>query len=144
MKKHITISILIYYIVSRMFDFYEKRKIKQWIYSWPFLVLLVVISVFLAHGVWGVYQQELQTRINKNQRLTHLKELEVRKSALQDEINRLSTERGIEEEIRQKFEVAKEGESVIVIVEPPNDSYTEEGDYRGVIQRVIDTVIFWR
>ena len=127
-----------------MFDFYEKRKIKQWIYSWPFLVLLVVISVFLAHGVWGVYQQELQTRINKNQRLTHLKELEVRKSALQDEINRLSTERGIEEEIRQKFEVAKEGESVIVIVEPPNDSYTEEGDYRGVIQRVIDTVIFWR
>ncbi|MFC1733185.1 septum formation initiator family protein [candidate division KSB1 bacterium] len=128
-----------------MFDFYERRKIKQWLYSWPFLVVLVVVSVFLTHGVWGVYQQEHITRINKNQRLTHLEELEIREKALQKEINRLSTERGIEEEIRQKFEVAKEGERVIVIVEPPvNGSGAGKETKLNIFERLSNVVIFWR
>ncbi|NQV93445.1 septum formation initiator family protein [Candidatus Kaiserbacteria bacterium] len=127
-----------------MFDFYEKRKIRQWLYSWPFLILLIIMSIFLTHGVWGVYQQEVQTRVNKNQRVAHLEELEVRRNALQDEINRLNTERGIEEEIRQKFEVAKEGEGVIVIVEPPSSLEVEEEVYYGVLKRFTDMVIFWR
>jgi len=128
-----------------MFDFYERRKIRQWLYSWPFLVVLIITSIFLAHGVWGVYQQERLTRINKNQRLAHLEGLEVREDALKEEIDRLNTDRGIEEEIRQKFEVAKEGEGVIVIVEPPSDSFeTNNRPHNNIFSRFYNVIIFWR
>ncbi|MBI2617970.1 septum formation initiator family protein [Candidatus Kaiserbacteria bacterium] len=109
-----------------MFDFYERRKIRQLLYSWPSLIVLIALSVLLVPGVFEVYQQEKETRINKNQRLSHLEGLTVREEALQEEIDRLNTERGVEEEIRQKFEVAKEGERVIVIVDTPKATETEE------------------
>jgi len=125
-----------------MFDFYERGKIKQWLYSWPSLIVLVITSAFVLHGVWGVYQQERITRINKNQRLTHLNDLERREEALQAEIDQLSTERGIEEEIRQKFEVAKEGEEVIVIVEAPSDVYTKgDAQREGFWRRFLDLIL---
>ena len=109
-----------------MFDFYEQRKIRQWLYSWPSLFVLAVLCILLIPGVFEVYQQERETRVNKNQQLSHLEELIEREEALQEEIDRLNTERGVEEEIRQKFEVAKEGERVIVIVDTPEVSSAED------------------
>lgn len=118
---------------------------KQWLYSWPSLLVLLIISGFLIHGVWEVYQQERQTRVNKNQRLAHLEELEDRKEALEEEIARLGTARGVEEEIRQKFEVAKAGEAVIVIVEQPlKDLNTESVIEESFLSRFFGGVIFWR
>ena len=124
-----------------MFDFYEKRKIKQLLYSWPVLFLLAVLFILLLNGVWGVYEQEKETRINKNQRLLYLEELKERKNVLQEEIDRLKTPRGMEEEIRQKFEVAREGEGVIVIVDAPDS----EGDrkingHKGILNRFLDFI----
>ena len=128
-----------------MFDFYERRKIRQWLYSWPSFVILLAVSVFLAHGVWGVYQQERITRINKNQRSAYLEELKGRKTALEEEMARLNTDRGVEEEIRQKFEVAKEGEKELVIVDPPDRS-SGAGDQtkEGLWNRILSAVTFWR
>ena len=128
-----------------MFDFYERRRIKRWLYSWPFLIVLIVASGSLLNGVWGVYQQERQTRINRNQRLTHLEELKIREGALKEEIDRLNTGRGIEEEIRQKFEVAKEGERVIVIVDPPeNGPGFEVEEPKNQFEKFLGAIMFWR
>ncbi len=128
-----------------MFDFYERRKIKQWLYSWSFLAVLFISSTFIAHGVWGVYQKERQTRINKNQQLTYLEGLKVRQEALEEEITGLNTERGIEEEIRQKFEVAKEGENVIVIVESPvNRLLVDIKKNESIFKKLLGAVLFWK
>jgi len=104
-----------------MLDFYEKRKLKQLLYSKVTLVVLLLVAVALIASVWGVYQKERETRIKRAGRAEELKELEGRAASLESEIDRLSTKRGIEEEIRGKFEVAKEGEEVIVIVDAPED-----------------------
>ncbi len=128
-----------------MFDFYERRKIKQWVYSWPTVIFLVVIAGFLLNGVWGVYLKERQTRINKQQRSVYLDGLEVRKDALGGEINRLNTERGVEEEIRKKYEVAKEGEKIIVIIEPPSsDTEYNIRESKSWFDRFLRSVMFWR
>lgn len=128
-----------------MFDFYEKRKIRQWLYSWPTVVLLVMVVGVLGHGVWGVYQQARQTRINKDRQSTHLRELEGRESALQEEIDRLNTERGVEAEIRQKYEVAREGEQVIVIVDTPDTANSAGGkETGGFWSAFVGVVTFWR
>jgi len=125
-----------------MFDFYEKRKIKQKLYSWPFLIVLAAMSMFLIHGVWGVYEQERTTRINKNQRILYLEELKVREDSLDKEINRLNTDRGIEEEIRQKFEVAKDGERMIIIVDPPlNNDASNTETKKNIFKRFFESIM---
>ena len=100
-----------------MFDFHEKRKVRNIIYSKPVLALLGIIIVMLMYSVWGVYIKEHETLLKKNQRAQVLEELEEREQILQKEINRLNTPHGIDEEIRSKFEVAGEGEGVVIIVE---------------------------
>ena len=125
-----------------MFDFYEKRKIKQLLYSWPTLILLALVSFFLLNAVLEVYKKEKETRINKNQQLFQLEELEKRQIALEEEILRLSTPRGVEEEIRQKFEVAKEGEGVIVIVDiPKSDGERKVYKRKGIFRQFLDFIL---
>ena len=100
-----------------MLDFYEKRTMRSILYSKPVIVLLAAIIFMLIYSVWGVYVKERETFVKKNQRAQVLGELLEREQILEEEINRLNTVRGIDEEIRSKFEVAQEGEEMIVIVE---------------------------
>jgi len=44
--------------------------------------------------------------------------LRSQKDSLQEQVEYLSNERGIEAEMRRQFDVALEGEQVVVIVEP--------------------------
>jgi len=104
-----------------MFDFHEKRKIRNIVYSKPILGLLIVVSALLVYSVLGSYQKESETRWKWKARFEVLSELESREIELSTEIERLETERGIEAEIRSKFEVVLEGEEVIIIVEPPEE-----------------------
>lgn len=59
-------------------------------------------------------------------------ELEKEKEKLSTDISKLKTENGVEESIREKFPVAKEGENVIVIVDdktPPAVPKQESGGF---------------
>jgi len=111
-----------------MSNFHQKRKIRKFLYSPLTIVPLVVIVFLLGTSVWSVYTKERETRIKRDRQTAELEALEVRASALKTEIDRLGTERGREEEIRSKFEVAREGESVIVIVDPQKEVETEAED----------------
>ena len=61
---------------------------------------------------------------------------------MQAKIDYLNSERGLEEEIRDKFNVAKEGEEVIVIVGPeigkPDDTKKEGSLVKGLWSRILD------
>lgn len=128
-----------------MSDFYEQRRIKHFLYSWPFIILLGVILVIFFRAAWGAYLDERETQIVKQQRVVYLDELKDREASIQTEIDRLNTSRGVEEEIRQKFEVAKEGEGVIVIVDAPEDlGSSAEKPPRGFFQVIADFFSFRR
>ena len=104
-----------------MFDFYEKRKLRNIVYSKPALVILTIIMIAFIYSVYGALEKERETRLVRDQRAEVLDELYDRDELLQSEIDRLNTSKGLESEIRSKFEVAKDGEEVIVIVEAPSD-----------------------
>lgn len=104
-----------------MLDFHEKRKLRGLIYSRPVLIIITIIVLLFLYSVWGAFIKERETNIKKEQREMILVGLEDRKSVLEEEIGRLETDRGIEEEIREKFEVAQEGERVVVIVDAPQE-----------------------
>ena len=75
--------------------------------------------IWLSFNVFSMYKKERDTRLRRIEQRGVLNELEGREESLREEIERLSTQRGIEEEVRSKFEVGREGEEVIIIVDNP-------------------------
>ena len=64
---------------------------------------------------------------NKKNILEELGKLKAREDNLTAQVERLSTPEGIEESIREKFRVVKEGEGLIVIVNDKTDLDQDKG-----------------
>ena len=104
-----------------MRNFQEKRTFRHILQSRPFLVLLSVILLIFAwkiFGLWGRMQETAQNRKLLEDKITALKQ---QKEKLSLDINTLKTDKGVEENIRDKFGLVKAGEGMIVIVneKPP-------------------------
>ena len=87
------------------------------IYSKPVLVILLIILLWVIYGTWGVFQKERESRANLLRVQNQLANLQERSSELSADVARLNTVQGKEEEIRSKYEVAKPGEELLVIVD---------------------------
>lgn len=82
------------------------------------VVLLVLIAIAL-RGVWGVYKKAQDSRELKVEAEATLSDLKSREKELRADIANLKSDRGVEAELRERYDLAKEGESVVVIVDPP-------------------------
>lgn len=122
-----------------MFDFHEKRRFRRFLYSKVTLIILGLIVIWLSFVVFDMYKKERDTGIKSAEQKEILNELEEREAALQEEIDRLSTQKGIEAEIRSKFEVGKEGEGVIIIVDnPEEENVLEINSKKTFFQKIFD------
>jgi cell division protein FtsB len=95
-----------------------KPKVRK-LYSKPVLLLLIVAIILLARGTWHVYQKEQESRKNVAMVNEELQNLMKRKAMLQSETEKLATQEGIEAALREKYQVSKQGESVLVVVDKP-------------------------
>ena len=99
-----------------MASFGKKRRITDYLYSRPVLVILGILVVFLSVAVYARFTVEREMAQRKHETEQKKAQLMERKNQLEQRVEYLSGERGIEEEIRKHFDVAKEGEQVIIIV----------------------------
>lgn len=100
-----------------MRDFQGRRKWHRILRSDVFSFILLIATVFLLKSVWGVYKKDSVARINMEEAEVTLANLQKKKAGLEKEISKLNTERGVEEELRRRFQVVKPGEQVLVIVD---------------------------
>jgi cell division protein FtsB len=120
-----------------MREFQERKNRKKKLYSvWTLLFLLVVIFL-LTRGVLGVYEKEKSTKIDLQHLESQKADLENRYDAISKQANTLQTEAGLETAIREKFDVAKKGEGVIVIVDKTVEKQIPK---KGFVDKVWDTV----
>lgn len=103
----------------------RKSRFKQLLYSPLSIGLLLIPIVLLGNAAWNARQTALNTEANLAAVSSELTDLQVREEALTTELDRLDTERGMEEEIRRKFELGKEGEELVIIVEDKNKTEPE-------------------
>lgn len=124
-----------------MREFQEKEKIRRRLYSKTSIVILFIIMIFVARGVIGLYSKEKTSRFEV-ERLTKQKvEIENRLKSVSKQNEMLATTQGIEYEIRNKFDVVKEGEGVIVIVDkelppPPEEKKSFLKKFWGSVKGV--------
>lgn len=106
----------------------SRRRRNSLLYSPLTAALLMILVVLLGRGVWGVVEKEQEARRQLEAAAAEQSALQERETYLQSEIKRLSTPRGVEEELREKFGVAKEGEEVIVVVSPPQNENSSSAE----------------
>ena len=102
---------------NNMPEFGNRRRTQHVFYYRIITGILFIILVFLANAAWGAYVKYKETEVTRGEAESRLEKLKDREKDIRGEIARLETERGVEEEIRNQFGFAKEGEGVIVIVE---------------------------
>lgn len=78
------------------------------------LILLVVV-VFLGISVYERYTTERVMADRLETVETEYRDLRTREAKLREQVEYLQGERGIEEELRRNFDVAKPGEQVVVL-----------------------------
>lgn len=100
-----------------MREFQERRKVRKILYSKKIIVLLFLVVVFLLFSTIKVYLKSRNAASKRDETRKELAELEQRKAELEKDVNRFQSESGLEEEIRNKFNVQKPGEKVLVIVD---------------------------
>lgn len=99
-----------------MKEFNKRKRLKRILYSKFSIILLILALFFTARASFYLFLKQNESQNKEEKAKQELSLLKSRLAALEGEIGRLNTEGGIEEEIREKFKVAKENENVVVIV----------------------------
>jgi len=83
------------------------------------LVLLVLLIAVAISGVWKAYRKEQESLSLRREAEIQLADLAKRKAQLEADITKLNTPRGMEDALREQYLLAKSGENLIIIVDPP-------------------------
>ena len=100
-----------------MREFQEKRKFKKIVYSVWLQIFLGIVLLALIFSTVKVYKKSRLSAEKSKEIKEELASLEKRNAELAAEAARLESESGREGEIRKRFDVAKLGEKIIVIVD---------------------------
>lgn len=99
-----------------MHEFQSKQKARRMLYSPVAGVAFFILLVLLVKASWGIYAKSGASVEARSISEKQYNELVERQDFINKEIKRLRTTEGVEEEIRNKFSVAKPGETMVVIV----------------------------
>jgi len=112
------------------------RRIKKKIplfYNRITLFILILIVGFLSVTVFNLLGKERDAALKRAEAVREFAEVEQRENALNADLAVLSTSRGQEALVRSTFDVAKEGEEVIVVLDALPATTTEEVQKQGLI-----------
>ncbi len=87
------------------------------IFSWITIIVLILIVILLTKGIIGMYGKNSNASIRAQDAQKDLLKIEERERILNKNLSRIKTSKGVEEELRRKFDVAREGEHLLVIVD---------------------------
>jgi len=99
-----------------MAEFNSKNKQSFW-HSPLVLIVLFGVLVLFVYNMINLIEKERETTKKRNQILSNIETLRNREESLTKDIEKLKTEEGVEETIRDKYQVVKEGERMVVIVD---------------------------
>jgi len=101
-----------------MKDFQTRAKPQsKMIYSWFFLIILMLILGMFVRSAYASFTKKQTADIQKEKYQDERKTLQEKKESLERKIQNLKSDRGLEEELRKRFNVVKEGETLIRIID---------------------------
>ena len=92
------------------------------------LLALFCLLVLFAYNMVGLIAKERETSKKKELVLAQIETLRAREKNISSDIAKLKTDEGVEETIREKYQVAKEGEKMVTIIDSEKSSTDIESD----------------
>lgn len=100
-----------------MVEFQKDKNSKNiWYSPITLFVMLVVVLVFI-YNMIDIVEKTRETAKKKKFVEEQVDKLKNREAVLENNIVKLNTQEGIEEEIREKYQLVKKGEKMVVIVD---------------------------
>ena len=112
---------------------FNKNNYRFW--HSPFaLIVLFAFLVLFGYNMIGLIGKERETSNKKELVLSQIDAMKQREKELLKNTAKLETEEGKEEIIREKYQVSKEGEKIIIIVDEENtESEATENEDHGFV-----------
>ena len=132
-----------------MAEFNRKNTYNFW-HSPIALISLFCILVLFSYNIIGLIEKGNETARKKELMLANIESLRKRESSISTDIEKLKTDEGVEEVIREKYQVAKEGEKMVVIIDPENQNTLVDKDivnnhsFLGWIKKHLKSIIEMR
>ena len=104
------------------------------------LAFLVLLCILMAMSVFNRFTIERDMAARRATVEAELSELKDRQATLEAKVEYLREERGVEAEIRKHFDVAKEGEQVVVLLEDER----QESDESSTVAAEGERQSWWR
>ncbi len=120
-----------------MLDIQQKRKLRSVMYHRVTLGVLAVLTLLMIHSTWKVNKKKVSSQEMRKLAEERVDDLNRRKNDLSNKIDQLGTVSGIEEEIRSKFSVAKDGEKMVVVVEQNKKTATSTGKETSFLRKFV-------
>jgi len=120
-----------------MRNFQKSGRLRHLMQSKFFLIFLgvVILSFFFSmFSFMGKMEETVRNRKIVEDKIT---KLEKSKGKLNSDITKLKTEKGVEENIRDKFGLAKEGENMILIIDDKNQTEMQKEPDSGSFWSII-------
>lgn len=119
-------------------EYLKRRQInRKRLYSKVTMLGLIVAIGLLVRPTWNIYQKSLTSKKNFEQAQVELATLEARKAQLQSDLSYIQSDYGRDQEIRNKFGVTKEHETMVVIVRNETEEKPVEiPEKRGFFKRI--------
>ena len=102
-----------------MATFQQRRDPMRLMWRRLIAVGLLIVLVLAVRAVWGVYQKSQDSYVLKVEAKAKLDDLKGREAELRADIANLHSEKGVEAELRERYDVAAPGEGVVVIIDQP-------------------------
>jgi len=99
---------------------FKENNYKFWHSPFALIILFCVVVLF-GYNIVGLFEQQRETANKKEIILEKIDDLKQKESTLSLELAKLATEEGKEEIIRDKYQVAKAGEKMVIIVNEDED-----------------------
>lgn len=92
-------------------------KKRSWFYSPLVAVALVAFIALSGLSVVRAYMKQREAVTMRDEYVRELSQMKDKESDLTRQIDTLSTERGLEAEIRERYRVVKPGEQLVIVVD---------------------------
>lgn len=102
------------------------------------MAFLAVLVLAAASGLWSAYQKERESAALRHEAEVQLADMTERSAQLKTKLSRLETDRGKEEALRERYEMGKAGENLVVIVDEPAPAASTSTP--SVFQRIRDVL----
>ena len=125
-----------------MREFKERSYFRKVIFSRPVFLLLVCVAVLVGLSLFKVYKKSTVAVLKNEEVENEVEKLFQKRDGLESSISRLKAPGGIEEELREKFQVKKPDEEFVVIVdeETPETEVLPAKEEGGLLEKALNFV----